>query len=81
MEFIYSPRFLRAYKKLPMTIREQTDRCIELLESNPYHPSLHVHKRRGEGEVWQARITRSYRLFFAMEGQTITLISVEPHEK
>ncbi len=81
MEFIPTPHFLRSYDKLPLIIREQTDRCLELLGENPRHPSLHTHQRAGESNLWQARITRGYRLFFELHGEKIILFDVGPHEK
>jgi len=63
MELIYSPAFLEAYGKLATELREQVDKQPALLAGNPHHPSLRTHKRRGEGNVWQARITQKYRLF------------------
>ena len=78
---IPSPQFRRAYRKLDTPLQNEVDRTIGLLSDNPRHPSLHTHKRRGKGEVWQARVTRNCRLYFLMEGDTLTLISVGPHEK
>ena len=81
MKLIYSPGYLRAYRKLTPEIRELVDKQCAILAIDPHYPSLRTHKRRGEGEVWQARITGNYRLFFTMEGDTITLLTVGPHEK
>jgi mRNA-degrading endonuclease RelE of RelBE toxin-antitoxin system len=81
MRVIRTKRFDQAYAKLPAEIQRQAVEQLLRLEVDPQHPSLHTHKRRGEGDVWQARVTRSYRLFFRMEGDTITLIDVGPHEK
>ena len=81
MELSYSPAFLKAYENLSGELREQVDKQIAILAANPHHPSLRTHKRRGEKDVWQARITRSYRLFFHMEANTITLLTIGPHEK
>lgn len=76
-----SPQFMRSYRQLSPTLQLQVDKQIRLLRQNPHHPSLRTHKRRGEGDVWQARITGNYRLFFTMEGDTISLLTVGPHEK
>ena len=76
-----SPQFDKKYRQLTQDIRRYVDKTLDLLRENPYHPSLHTHKRRGEKEVWQARVTRNYRLYFEMEGDIIRLVSVVPHEK
>ena len=81
MNLIYTDGFSRAYRKLPAAVRRQVDTQLLLLCANPHHPSLRTHKRRGEGEIWQARIPRSYRLFYLRQGESITLLTVGPHEK
>lgn len=78
---LFTPAFDRAYKLLPAAMQRKADNRILQLSENPHHPSLRTHKRRGERDVWQARITRSYRLYFRMEGQILTLLWVGPHEK
>lgn len=80
MQLIYSPAFLKDYARLAPKLRDQVDKQLTLLAENPRHPSLRVDKRRGEGDTWQARITRSQRLFFRMDGSTITLVALAPHE-
>lgn len=77
----FTPAYDRAYDKLPATIQQAVDDQIQRLRIDPRHPSLRTHKRRGEGEVWQARITRDYRLFFHMQSDTITLLDVHVHDK
>ena len=81
MKFIYAPAFLKNYKELSAELREQLDKQLAFLAIDPHHPSLRIHKRRGEKDIWQARITQSYRLFFRMQGDTIILLAVGPHEK
>ncbi|NUN98015.1 MAG: hypothetical protein HUU16_17775 [Candidatus Omnitrophica bacterium] len=63
------------------SLQRRADTAIQQLRVNPHHPSLRTHKRAGEGNLWQARVTRSYRLYFELHGDTITLIDVGPHEK
>lgn len=81
MRLIATKQFWRGYDKLPESIQGQVDRTLTLLEENPHHPGLRIHKRQGEKDVWQARVTRNYRLYFQMEGETITLLSISAHEK
>jgi len=81
MRVVRTPRFDRAYNKVPLPIQSQAIKQLLLLEENPHHPSLRTHKRRGEEGVWQARITRDYRVYFLMESDTITLLDIGPHEK
>ena len=74
-------KFKRSYKKLPEDVQRKTDQMLALLDENPHHPSLRTHKRKGEEGVWQARLTRDYRIFFLMDGETLTLLDVVAHPK
>jgi hypothetical protein len=42
---------------------------------------LRTHKRQGEENLWQARVTRGYRLYFELHSNAIHLIDIGPHEK
>lgn len=81
MRVIRTKRFDQSYAQLPAEIQRQAIEQLLRLEADPHHPSLRTHKRRREVDVWQARVTRNYRIFFLMEGDTITLIDIGPHEK
>ncbi len=78
---VASPAFTRDYRKLPDEVRRQVDRQILRLRDDPHHPSLRTHKHRGEGDLWQARITKNFRLYFSMAGDVLLLEGVGPHDK
>ena len=80
-EIVFSAPYDRFYRKLTPELQRKTDATIQQLRLDPRHPSLHTHKREGQPDMWQARVTKSYRLFFRLEHHVITLLSVEPHEK
>jgi len=81
MRVTFSTRFWRDYYQLPPNIQEQTRKTLKLLRENPHHPSLRTHKRAGEPDVWQARVTRSYRIFFKIESGRLRMVRVVPHPK
>lgn len=81
MQVIRTKRFDETFTKLPANIKRKDIEQLLRLETDPHHPSLHTHKRAGQHNLWQAGITQDYRLFFVMEGDTITLVSVESTEK
>ena len=74
-------QFERAYKRLNRKIQDQVDKTINLLMIDPRHPSLRTHKRKEDKTLWRTRVTSSYRLYFQMKGETITLLSVTAHKK
>ena len=74
-----TPCFRQSYAALPETIRRIAARKIGLLERNPAHPSLKVHRvKRGTG-LWECAITFRYRLLFEREETGIRLVDIGPH--
>lgn len=53
-----SPDFWFHYRRLDHDTRALADKCFELLENDPRHPSLRLKK---VGKVWSARIGRNHR--------------------
>jgi mRNA interferase RelE/StbE len=81
MKLDYSPHFLRSYTKAPRGIRETFDKQSALLLQNPRHPSLRTKKYGVAGDIWQARVTGSWRFYFAIEGDTYRLLEIKSHPK
>ena len=74
-----TPCFRQSYDALPQAIRRIAARKIALLECNPAHPSLKVHRvKRGTG-LWECAITFRYRLLFERDGERIRLVEIGPH--
>ena len=48
---------------------------------NLRHPSLHAKKYDATRDIWQARVTRGWRFYFQIEGDTYTILSLIPHPK
>ncbi|OJI06615.1 hypothetical protein BK004_02620 [bacterium CG10_46_32] len=60
-----SPRFKRAYKKLPRHIQEDFKETITVFIGNPRHPSLKTHKLKGTYQECLAfRLAEGYRVLF-----------------
>lgn len=65
MNVVRSPRFDRAYKKLPGEVRERfKDKFQLLVSSNLTHPSLRVKRIKGTDGIWEASIDMAHRLTF-----------------
>lgn len=80
MKLLFTKTFVRDYRKLPQDIQELTDKQLGLLLSNPKHPSLNVKKMKDPREIWEARITMSYRLTFQVAENTYILRKVGTHD-
>ena len=79
MKVAFTRPFTRDYKKLPAHIQDQIDKQIKYLIENPRHPSLQIKKMEGHESIWEARITREYRMTFQIIGDTCLLRRAGPH--
>ena len=67
------PELLRQYQK-----------TLELLEIDPFHPSLRLHKLQGRlSELSSVSINMSYRilLYFAVRDSDIVLVDIGSHDR
>ncbi len=81
MTIRYSQRFLRAYTAAPAEVRKAFDKQIRLLLENLNHPSLRAKKYDETLDLWQARVNRSWRFYFTIEGGEYRLHDIKPHPK
>ena len=81
MKLQYSQHFRRNYAAAPAHIQRAIDKQAALLVENPRHPSLRAKKFDEARGVWQARVTRDWRLYFTIEGDTYRLHELKPHPK
>ncbi|MEK7083865.1 MAG: type II toxin-antitoxin system mRNA interferase toxin, RelE/StbE family [Patescibacteria group bacterium] len=60
-----SPRFRRAYKRLPRHIQEDFKIKIRIFLKDPRHPALKTHKLKGVlQECFAFRLVYGYRVLF-----------------
>lgn len=81
MRLFYTDRFLKSYEQASLAIREAFDRRVALLLSNLRHPSLRAKKYDETRGIWQARVTRDWRFYFTIEGDTYYLLDIISHPK
>ena len=78
----YVRRAKKFFKKHPSLIG-QYQKVLELLELNPHHPSLRLHKLSGRlSDLSSVSINLSYRIVLEMiiEGDEIILIDIGDHD-
>lgn len=81
MTLAFTERFRRDYAALPPPVQQQVDKQLELLLSNPKHPSLRTRKIQGTGgRIFEGRVTRGYRFTFEVIGDTYLLRRVGLHD-
>ncbi len=72
--------FIRLYRKLPEDLKEKTKKALELLQSNPAHPSLGHKKMAGQEDIFEIRISKNYRLTYQKISDTAYLRKVGTHD-
>ncbi|HNX22582.1 MAG TPA: type II toxin-antitoxin system RelE/ParE family toxin [Spirochaetota bacterium] len=79
----YNKRATKFIKKHP-DLLSQYQKTLELLEMNPHHPSLRLHKLKGKlSELYSISINISYRISidFIFEDDKIIPIDVGSHDE
>jgi mRNA interferase RelE/StbE len=77
----FTDRFEEDYQILPPDLQDRVDKALMLFQANPKHRSLRVRKMAGYRNVWEARVTQSYRFTFSIDKEgTYILRRVGPHE-
>jgi plasmid maintenance system killer protein len=72
---------LKSHLAAPLTIQKAFGKQTALLLQNLRHPSLRAKKIDETNDVWQARINKSWRFLFKIEGDTYIIINIFPHPK
>lgn len=81
MKAHYTARLLEQYAKAPAAVQKAFDKQVRLLLANLRHPSLHAKKYDEGRSLWQARVTRDWRCYFTVQGDTYVLLDLIPHPK
>jgi len=79
----YEKRVIKFLKK-HKDIYPQYKKTIEMLEENPYHPSLRLHKLKGElSKFFSVSINMKYRIIidFIIIDDVIILIDIGSHDE
>ena len=86
-EILYTESYLKRagkfIKKHPDLI-SQYEKTLKILEINPYHPSLRLHKLRGRlSELYSVSINISYRItiIFLIKDDKIIPIDLGSHDE
>jgi mRNA interferase RelE/StbE len=80
MKLSFTKNFIREYTKLPKQIQRLADKQLEILLSNPQHPSLGIKKMQDPRRIWECRVTESYRFTFQIENDVYILRKIGTHD-
>ena len=76
-----NPRVVVALRDAPENVRRAFYKQIRFLAENLHHPSLRAKKYDEANDIWQARVTRDWRFYFIIQGDTCIVLDVIPHPK
>ncbi len=75
-----TPRFTKNWKRLPEAVQKKTIKTLKMFRSDPFHPSLRLHKLSGNfAEYWSISVGLKYRIIFRMEKGTAILFTIGTH--
>ena len=78
---VYTPKFIRQWKKLPPALQDEVEECLQLLKANPKQATLRTHKLTGHlRRFYSCSVNYRYRVIFEWDdSRTIALLAVGDH--
>ena len=80
MHFEATQRFEKDYRKLPSEIKNQFQKKLLLIVSNPNHPSLRHCKMAGCEDIFEFSVTMNYRATYQRVGDVAYLRRIGTHD-
>jgi mRNA-degrading endonuclease YafQ of YafQ-DinJ toxin-antitoxin module len=74
-------RFKKAWQELTEEEKELGRKALRNLATDLRYPALRVKKMQGAEHIWEARVSRSLRMTFQIEGNTIILRNIGRHNE
>lgn len=74
--------FIASAKKLDKKVKEELDKNLKLLESNPYHPHLHLKPLHGPLKEFHSFRIREHRVIMQfLKDRKIRVLDIEKRDK
>lgn len=82
MQIIYSPIFLRQYRKLERDVQKSAEMKECIFRKNPFDNRLKTHKLHGRfSDLWAFSVTNKIRITFEFgEEQSFTFHTIGDHD-
>ena len=81
MKITRTARFKKAWQELIEEEKELGRKALRNLATDLRYPALRVKKMQGVERIWEARVSRSLRITFEIEGDTIILRNIGHHDE
>lgn len=73
-KIILADRFKKNYKKLSLNIQKQIKKKIEIMQDNPFHPSLRTKRIQGTKDLFEFSINMDVRVIWHYEDDKLILL-------
>jgi len=80
MEFLYSSKFKKEYRKFPKVLQEIIISKLKLLSENANHPSLRTKKIQGHKFDFESSINMDIRIVWQYAGKKIYIKAIGKHD-
>lgn len=82
MKVVYSESFKKNVEKLPIDIKRQLKKKLEIMLENPRHPSLRIKKLKGRKDgIFGASINMDIRMTWEYIDDGILLRNIGEHDE
>lgn len=81
MQLARTARFKKAWNRLTEEEKELGRKALRNLSTDMRYPSLGVKKIKGAERLWEARVSRSIRLTFHIDGDVMVLRNIGRHDE
>ncbi len=81
MKITRTARFKKAWKELNEEEKDLARKALRNVATDLRYPALRVKKMQGVEHIWEARVSRSLRITFELEGDTIVLRNIGRHDE
>lgn len=82
MQFVYSTRFKKSYRKLSAGMQEKVLERLALLAQDEYHPVLRTHPLHGAYSGYRSiNVTGDVRLVYVRDGAVCRLEDIGTHSQ
>ncbi|AEG61981.1 DNA helicase [Desulforamulus ruminis] len=78
-KILRTDKFVEEFLHLDSKEKKQVIKTLQLLESNPRHPSLQVHRIKGTA-LWEAYANKDIRVIYEQTGDTLLLLVCGHHD-
>lgn len=81
MKLARTARFKKVWQELNAEEQELARKALRNLATDMRYPALRVKRMQGTGNLWEARVSRSLRITFQIQGDTIVLRNIGHHDE